>query len=381
METQRTSVRYSGRGNLHAAFNVSFIAMTIFGLSLLFVGIYQLNFKYNFMEYDLLSFVWSNTIFTILLMLYSFFAIRSKMVTEGILYLLAAMSSLLLTVYLYYPDSDSVRFLMILFLGGFFGCGIIFMQRKERTLVVTSFVMALYCIFVNVLPLDWLYILGGVISVLGVALVVVGCAAIAGIESGLVNLIPPPITKTSDEDYPRVFEDTVGAILLVIITFLYLYAVFYNYKVPEAYYVFTMVASLITLAAALYGIYHGVFGQTVLMLLLAISKLIFTFFYYLGLGTTTHIDLLFVVIFVPLMISFYVKGDKLIALLTLATAITTVAQTFTGYFFIVELFMAIANIIAIYFAVDMWYYSECGVRLKDTEFVRKLIGKVTHDKG
>lgn len=372
MFQERTSVSYSGRDKSHASFNASLVSMIILGLSLIFVGVYDVNYVFNFIDFDYKSFVWSNSIFSVLLMLYAFYAIKSKIITEGILYMLASLSSVLITLIELYNDPH-VGFLMFFFIVGFFGCTIIFRRRGETALMVTSALFILYTIVANILPYDFAYIYGVIMILCGAMLVFVGSSTIVEIDMGRITRTPPKSMDVSNDVYPEMLENTVGSILLALISFLYVYAVYHGYNVSMSYYVFTTIVSILTIVIAVYGIYHGVIGQTVLMFLLALSKLIFTAFGYMELGSTTHVDLMFVVIFIPLIITFYVKRMYAVSLLTLATAITTVAQTFTGYFFIVEFSMALTNIVAIYIALDMWFATETDVRLKDTPFIRKLV--------
>jgi len=369
--SRRSRVSYTGRDKSHSVYNASLVSTIILGLSLIFVGVYYINYNFDFMDFDYMSFVWSNNIFTILLLLFAFYAIKSKIITEGILYLLTALSSILVTAVEYFEDTN-VSFLFVFFIVGYIGCTMIFYERDEKSLAFTSLVLSITTLVTNIIPYDFAFIYGFALLLCGLLLTVIGCTTMVEIEFKIIRRNPPMTMNVSDEEYPKMLEDTVGSLLLALITFLYVYAVFFNYDVPKSYYIFTTIASILTLIVAVYGIYHKILGQTVLMFLLALSKLIFTIFGYLELGSTTHIDLMFVVIFVPLIFSFLVRKQYGIAVLTLATGVTTVAQTFTGYFFILEGAMALTNIMAIYVALDTWYFAETQVKLKDTKNVRRM---------
>lgn len=378
MFNRRESVTYATGGKQsNTTYNASLVSMTILGLSMIFVGTYYINWNLQFVDFDYVSFSCSNCVFSLLLMLYALYAIKTKMVSEGVLYLLTAIISILSTVSEYYYDMDLVL-LMPFFGVGFLGCAFVFSYRKQWMLTIVSVYFFVYSLITKFFPWDYLFTSGAMLFVLGLGLVLVGCSTMIGMEFGSAKLYVPRTTTISDEEYPEIFEDTVGAILLAFITFLYVYAVFFNYEVGQAYYILTFIVSTITLFAAIYGIYHGVLGSTVLMFLLALSKLIFTIFGFIGLGSTTHIDLILVIIFIPLCISFFMKGQMSMIILTAATAMTTIAQTFTGYVFFVEGAMAITNIVAIYHALTTWYHADTGERIRDNVMVRWMMRRLGH---
>jgi len=335
--------------------NVPVIPVIILGIIVLSLGIHCVNFVLDifYEEMDVVgTFI---IIMSFMLMVLAFNSIRQCILTEGILFLLAGFIGIIMGIVLVVPDAKIVPSMLLLMMG-LVVSGIIFYSREEYVMSISSFGFAIALIAAVV----WTQLVTGIIlTVIGSILIVMGSVSMVGIKSRL-SLHESTVAKIERHEFPEVFVMTAGTLIFANLSFL----IGINIADPSgsgsSYLYMKILLGIMTMSFGMYALRNKIVGEGSLMLIIGLSSLTGALCVSVC-GTSPHLlDILFGLMLLPAVACMLKEKEYLIGITALLLAMVLIMEPFWEKAELIEYLVAVAKILAMYYAVSSWYRYDTG---------------------
>ena len=344
----------------------TFMSVTAFlflGLMIIWTGVYYLNSLWNILEIDSESYHITKLIISLLTLIFAWNIFSKSMITEGLLILIASISSIVFSMGSLLFDAKGYGLLDILFALGIFISALIILRKKNYIICIASiilaFSMSLMHIYDSSVIIDVLFIISGLMY----TYYAFGNIIYGETGKNIFRVTQNIVMEKDERIHDRPYELSIVVGLYLFATLIIMIGIEYflisedvlSYCLAEV----TLAASI--MAFAIYALIKGIIAEGMMMLIYSVAGFIFSFIILSGYAPTDYVDIIMCIVMLACSISFLIRKDYMLFVSTFLLFIGEVLElSIPELYEINGIMLMLSGAIMIYYSVSRWIVVETG---------------------
>jgi len=301
------------------------------------------------------------TIMSLVTIIFSLEAMRCRCISEGMLLLMAGLSSLIFSISEVSFGSTALSITYIFFSAGFLSSGYVFYKRKQMIITVGTLIFS-SSILLPVFFSDQYDLITGVgFMVSGLVFLINGCYDTIRIGSGKeLNRYVGYKDVCSKEEYAQMLVSTAGILSFATLSLVLGYYVLDTSGHSTSLYVVKFLLSIVVIMFGIYALGNGIVAEGLMMFILALSTLSGSVLSLMHIESPASLDMILSMVYIALSIGFFIKREILLFMTCVLIFIVLFMESFTHQAEMFEVAITILKVISAYIAIAALLFFETG---------------------
>lgn len=301
------------------------------------------------------------TIMSLVTIIFAIEAMRCRCISEGILLLMAGLSSLIFSISEANFETAGLGITYIFFSAGFLSSGYVFYKRKQFIITSGTTVFSIATILPLFMSGHYDLITGVGFMVAGLIFIVNGCYDTVKIGWGkeLKRYIGYK-DLCNKKEYAHMLVSTAGILSFATLSMVLGYHVLDTSEHSTSLYVVKLLLSVVVVTFGIYALGHGIVAEGLMMFVLALSTFSAAVLSLAHIEFPASLNMILSIVYVALTIEFFMKKDGLLCMTCFLIFLVLFLESFTHQAASLELAITVLKAVSAYSAIAALLFFETG---------------------
>lgn len=301
------------------------------------------------------------TIMSLMIILFAIEAMRCRCISEGMLLLMAGLSSLIFSISESNFETSGFGITYLFFSAGFLSSGYVFYKRKQFFITLGTIVFSIATLLPIFMPDHYIIITGTGFMIAGLIFVLNGCYDTVKIGWGKEpKRYIGYKDLCSEDEYAHMLVSTAGILSFATLSLVLGYHVLDTGEHNVSLYIVKLLLSAVVISFGVYALSRGIIGEGLMMFVLAISTFSAAILSLMHLEYPASLNMILSVVYIALTMEFFMKRDVLLFMTCLLIFLVFFLESFTEQAESLEVAITILKIVSAYSAIAALLFFETG---------------------
>ncbi len=301
------------------------------------------------------------TIMSLITIIFAVEAMRCRCISEGMLLMMAGLSSLIFSVSEANFGITALSITYIFFSAGFLSSGYVFYKRKQRMITFGTIIFSIATLLPLFLSNYYEIITGVGFMASGLIFILIGCYDTIKIGGGKEPLRYIGYKDVcSKEEYAHMLTSTAGILSFATLSLVLGYYVLGTSEHSTSLYVVKFLLSIVVVSFGVYALNRGIVAEGLMMFVLALSTLSVSILSLMHIEGPVSLDLILSMVYIVLTIEFFIKREGLLCITCLMIFLVLFMESFTHHAALLEVVITILKAVSAYSAIAALLFYETG---------------------